>query len=121
MKNFLLLIALVGMFAIGCSSYEKNAPPKSQTQFVQAIGVGPQATIIRAADETSVPLDPAPTPGVKDFLKNNVAELALGLLAFLKIIVNLTPTKADNKIFGLLDNLINWIVPNFKAGGGKFT
>ena len=120
MKNILMLIALIWIFAVGCTSFEKNGPPKSQNQYVQAADVGTQATIIRAVDETALP--PAPTPvGVVGFVKNNVAELTLALLAFFKVIVNLTPTESDNKIFGLLDNFINWIVPNFKVGGGKFT
>lgn len=115
-----MLIALIGIFAVECGTFEKNDPPKTQTQFVQAADVGPQATIIRAVDETALP--PAPTPvGVVGFVKNNVAELTLAMLAFFKVIVNLTPTESDNKIFGLLDNFINWIVPNFKVGGGKFT
>ena len=115
-----MLIALVGIFVLGCASFEKNTPPKSQSQFVQASDLGIQATIIRAVDETAI--DPASDPvGIVGFMKNNVAELTLALLAFLKVIVNLTPTESDNKIFGLLDNFINWIVPNFKLGGGKFT
>ena len=115
-----MLIALVGIFALGCASFENNTPPKSPTQFVQALDTGIQATIIRAVDETAVPEVPDPA-GIVCFVKNNVAELTLALLAFLKVIVNLTPTESDNKIFGLLDNFINWIVPNFNLGGGKFT
>jgi len=117
-----MLIALIGLFAIGCTSFEKNAPPKTQIQQVQAADVGTHVAIIRAVDETTVadPATPAPV-GIIDFVKNNVAALTLALLAFLKVIVNLTPTESDNKIFGLLDNFINWIVPNFKVGGGKFT
>lgn len=117
----MLTIFLVGLFAFACSPPATDSPQKAQTTFSQAVDVGTNVPIIRAVDETTVPVAPAPTPGVMDFLKNNVAELALGLLAFLKIIVNLTPTETDNKIFGLLDSFINWIVPNFKAGGGKLT
>jgi hypothetical protein len=32
-----------------------------------------------------------------------------------------TATEKDNKVFGMLNTFINWIIPNFKAGGGKFT
>ena len=115
-----MLIALIGLFAVGCSSIGKNDPPKSQTQYVQAADVGVSTSIIRAVDETDLPATPTPL-GVVGFVKNNVAELTLALLAFLKVVANLTPTESDNKIFGLLDNFINWIVPNFKKGGGKFT
>ena len=38
------------------------------------------------------------------------AEIILALMAFVKVIVNLTPTEADNKVFGWLDTLINAIV-----------
>jgi len=38
------------------------------------------------------------------------AEIALALMAFVKVIVNLTPTEADNKVFGWLDTLINAIL-----------
>jgi len=38
------------------------------------------------------------------------AEILLGLMAFAKIIVNLTPTNVDNKVFGWIDVLINAIV-----------
>lgn len=45
-----------------------------------------------------------------DFLLNNWAELVLGLMAFVKVVINLTPTKKDNQIFGYLDSLINMII-----------
>lgn len=45
-----------------------------------------------------------------DFIIANWGELVIGLLAFAKIIVNLTPTETDNQIFGWLDSLINMIV-----------
>jgi len=38
------------------------------------------------------------------------AEIVLALMAFVKVIVNLTPTEADNKVFGWLDTLITAIV-----------
>jgi len=38
------------------------------------------------------------------------AEIILGVMAFAKIIVNLTPTNVDNKVFGWIDVLINAIV-----------
>jgi hypothetical protein len=38
------------------------------------------------------------------------AEIILALMAFVKVVVNLTPTEADNKVFGWLDVLINAIV-----------
>ncbi len=47
---------------------------------------------------------------MKDFLLNNWAELILGLMAFVKVVINLTPTEKDNQIFGYLDSLINMII-----------
>lgn len=38
------------------------------------------------------------------------AEILLAAMAFVKVIVNLTPTEADNKVFGWFDTLINAIV-----------
>jgi len=45
-----------------------------------------------------------------DFIIENWGELVIGLLAFAKIVVNLTPTETDNKIFGWLDSMINMII-----------
>ena len=51
---------------------------------------------------------------VWNFIVTNVGELAIGMLAFIKIIVNLTPTEKDNQVFGWLDNLINMIIADRK-------
>ena len=45
-----------------------------------------------------------------DFILNNWAELLIGLMAFVKVVINLTPTEKDNQIFGYLDSLINMII-----------
>lgn len=44
-----------------------------------------------------------------EFIIENWAELLIGLLAALKVVVNLTPTQTDNQIFGYLDVLITAI------------
>jgi len=44
-----------------------------------------------------------------DFLLSHWAELLIGVMAFLKIVVNITPTNTDNQIFGYLDMLITAI------------
>lgn len=44
-----------------------------------------------------------------EFIIENWASLILGILAFAKIVVNLTPTEKDNQIFGYLDILITAI------------
>lgn len=45
-----------------------------------------------------------------EFILNNWAELLIGLMTFVKVVVNLTPTEKDNQIFGYLDSLINMII-----------
>tara|TARA_R110002074_G_scaffold270541_1_gene442309 strand:- start:27 stop:182 length:156 start_codon:yes stop_codon:yes gene_type:complete len=47
-----------------------------------------------------------------DFFIENWAELCIGALALMKVIVNLTPTDKDNQIFGLLDKVINAVIPD---------
>jgi len=49
-----------------------------------------------------------------EFWMQNWGELLIGLMAFVKIIVNITPTEKDNQIFGWLDSLINMIVTDKK-------
>ena len=50
-----------------------------------------------------------------DFFINNWAELLIALMALAKVIVNLTPTEKDNKVFGWLDTLINSIVSDRRS------
>lgn len=45
-----------------------------------------------------------------DFIALHWAELVIGLLAFIKVIVNLTPTEEDNKVFGKIDSIINYFI-----------
>ncbi len=47
---------------------------------------------------------------MQEFLFANWGELLIAILAFSKVIVNLTPTEADNKVFGWLDTLITAII-----------
>tara|TARA_R100000656_G_scaffold100590_1_gene73079 strand:- start:341 stop:502 length:162 start_codon:yes stop_codon:yes gene_type:complete len=49
-----------------------------------------------------------------EVLKNHWAEIAIAVLALLKVVVNLTPTEKDNKVFGWMDSLINAIIPDKK-------
>tara|TARA_R110000744_G_scaffold134922_1_gene244193 strand:+ start:3899 stop:4072 length:174 start_codon:yes stop_codon:yes gene_type:complete len=45
-----------------------------------------------------------------NFLLENWGELLIGLLAFIKIIVNLTPTEKDNEVFSKIDGIINFLI-----------
>jgi hypothetical protein len=47
-----------------------------------------------------------------EFITENAAALVLGFMAFMKIIVNLTPTEKDNQVFGWIDTLIGAIIPD---------
>jgi hypothetical protein len=49
-----------------------------------------------------------------EFITENWLELTIALMAFIKVIVNLTPTDKDNQIFGLFDKIIDALVPNRK-------
>ena len=48
------------------------------------------------------------------FISENWAELVLALLTLVKVVVNLTPTEQDNKVFGYIDVLINLIISDRK-------
>jgi len=45
-----------------------------------------------------------------DLLKANWGELLVGAMAFFKVLANVTPTPRDNKVFGCLDDIVNFIV-----------
>jgi hypothetical protein len=49
---------------------------------------------------------------VIDFLLANGAELLIAILAVVKIIVKLTPSIKDNKVFGYVDDLIGFFIKN---------
>tara|TARA_R110002020_G_scaffold115102_1_gene264723 strand:- start:6455 stop:6619 length:165 start_codon:yes stop_codon:yes gene_type:complete len=50
-----------------------------------------------------------------DFITGNWGELLVGFMAFAKVLVNLTPTETDNKIFGYLDDLVNYFIKDEKT------
>tara|TARA_R110000787_G_scaffold43672_5_gene106992 strand:- start:696 stop:872 length:177 start_codon:yes stop_codon:yes gene_type:complete len=56
---------------------------------------------------------------MNDFLLNNWGELLIAILALAKVVVNLTPTETDNKIFGWLDTLITAITGDNRSNGKK--
>ena len=51
-----------------------------------------------------------------DFLLGNWAELLLAAMAVAKVVVTLTPTEADNEIFGLLDKVITAVTGDKRKG-----
>ena len=51
---------------------------------------------------------------MSNFILENWIAILIGALAFIKIIVNLTPTEKDNKIFGYIDDLVNFFIKDKK-------
>lgn len=47
-----------------------------------------------------------------EFILNNWAELVLAAMAFAKVVVNLTPSVNDNRVFTYIDLLVDAIVTN---------
>ena len=88
-----------------------NAPPTVQAGFITGLFAKQKET---APDE----LNPAPDDG--NFVTNNWIELLLGVLAFVEIVVRLTPTKKDDSAFKWIKSLLNFIIPSLKKGGGSF-
>jgi|DEB0MinimDraft_12_1074336.scaffolds.fasta_scaffold141891_2 hypothetical protein len=43
---------------------------------------------------------------------NHAWELILALLAFLKVVVNLVPSDKPREVFGILDKIVNALVPD---------
>ena len=48
-----------------------------------------------------------------------VFELVMALVLLLEIVVNLTPSEKDNSILLKIKNVISFIFPNRRSGGGK--
>ena len=47
-----------------------------------------------------------------DFILGNWAELLIAAMAFAKVVVNLTPSINDNRVFTYIDLLVDAIVSN---------
>ena len=45
-----------------------------------------------------------------DFIPQNLGELTIGLLVFIKVVDNITPKEKDNAVFGRLDTIINLFI-----------
>jgi|TARA_R110000782_G_scaffold214832_1_gene302599 hypothetical protein len=52
---------------------------------------------------------------IMNFLLANGAELLLAILAVARIVVRITPSITDNKVFGYLDDLIAFFINNNKS------
>ena len=49
---------------------------------------------------------------VLSYLLSNGAELLLSVLATAKVVVRLTPSVKDDKVFGLIDDLVAFFIKN---------
>ena len=49
-----------------------------------------------------------------EMILENWAELVLALMVVVKVIVNITPTEKDNKVFAYVDDFINYIIKDRK-------
>ncbi len=47
---------------------------------------------------------------IMTFITTYLAELIVGFMALVKLVVNLTPTEKDNQVFGYVDSLLNMII-----------
>jgi len=54
-----------------------------------------------------------------EVLKESWLEILIGFMIFIKVLVNVTPTEKDNKVFGWLDSIFDSVIPNYNKNGGK--
>lgn len=71
-------------------------------------------TIAAVADTAAVVVE-APNEagaGTSWVTLGNLMEILVALMVLVKVVVNLTPTERDNKVFGLVDSILNAVVPD---------
>lgn len=71
-------------------------------------------------DTTFVIKETAAASGSSSWLTgSNLTEILVTLMVLAKVIINITPTEKDNKVFGLVDSVLNAIIPSrIKSGNG---
>ena len=71
-------------------------------------------------DTTFVIKETASASGSSSWLTgSNLTEILVALMVLAKVIINITPTEKDNKVFGLVDSVLNAIIPSrIKSGNG---
>jgi hypothetical protein len=70
-------------------------------------------TLAAVADTATVAVEaPIETTETSWVTVGNLMEILVALMVLVKVIVNLTPTERDNKVFGLVDSILNAIVPD---------
>ena len=121
MKKFILLIFVVlGTIIISTATCAVVESCKIQHTAQSTIRMGTDFVndeIIHFANIPAVDQTDIPEEQPKNFwglLLEYWAELLLSIMALIKIIVRITPTIKDDKVFGWLDKLIEFIIPNFE-------
>jgi len=72
---------------------------------------------IAAVADTATVLVEAPNEAAAEtswVTLGNLMEILVALMVLVKVVVNLTPTERDNKVFGLVDSILNTVVPDRK-------
>jgi hypothetical protein len=123
-KIFLILFSFALLAIVGCSQRTETNPDPPGVKVEYAVDQPVQANAI-AADVYVVQDTAEQPPGEAektflDILKENWGALLLGFLAFVEILVRLTPSEKDNSILNMIIKFLNVLLPNLKKGGGKF-
>lgn len=129
MKNFFLLIVFgFALLMAGCADKTQTAAdPPGEVSYVQTADLQQAAASIALDAPVHLVQDPASDPPAvsdktfADLLKANWMAVLVGLLGFVDVIVRLTPTEKDNSLLNKLYKILDFLIPNFKSGGGKFT
>ncbi|MCW0484076.1 hypothetical protein [Gaoshiqia sediminis] len=117
MKTIFFLISIIMLTVVGCVQTADNVQQNKEVEYIQTV----DAPVLLVQDEIAVDETViTDEEGTAGFLKTYWLELLIAFMAFAKVIVNLTPTTRDNKVFGWLDTILNAITPNYKKGGGTF-
>lgn len=121
MKNLLIIVFMIGLFALGCSSpHEKMKPASAQTQFVQVADVQLQVPVMNAVDQTAQPAPDTPAP-IKWVDENFWSTISGVLLLVYEFLALKMPTSKSISILGNLYKLLTWFVPDKSSSGGQFS
>lgn len=121
MKSLKILLGLLALMLMVAIVLPSDAQTVKVEKAKVVATIGDTGTVaVDTAKATVPPYAPRPPEKVSvgDFMLSNWEVLLFALLALVKVIVNLTPSDKDNRVFTLLDNFINWLVPNLRKGGG---
>jgi len=121
MKNLLIIVFMIGLFIVGCSSPpEKMKPASAQTQFVQVADVQLQVPVMNAVDQTAQPAPETPVP-IKWVDENFWSTISGVLLLVYEFLALKMPTSKSISILGNLYKLLTWFVPDKSSSGGQFS